>query len=67
MEKLLLKQKIHQVLLKKLFNVQLKVIERDFIDFIDVFVCILAAPKFTKKPTDTEALIHTDAVFTADI
>jgi len=31
------------------------------------FFDILAAPKITKKPTDTEALIHTDAVFTVDV
>lgn len=28
---------------------------------------ILAAPKINKKPTDTEALIHTDAVFSVDV
>ncbi|CAF3618249.1 unnamed protein product [Rotaria sordida] len=28
---------------------------------------VKTAPKITKKPTDTEALIHTDAVFTVDI
>ncbi len=27
----------------------------------------LAAPKITKKPTDTEALLHTDAVFSIDV
>ena len=28
---------------------------------------ILAAPKINKKPTDTEALLHTDAVFSVDV
>ncbi|CAF3575459.1 unnamed protein product [Adineta steineri] len=28
---------------------------------------VKTAPKITKKPTDTEALLHTDAVFTADV
>ncbi|CAF0916357.1 unnamed protein product [Adineta ricciae] len=28
---------------------------------------VKTAPKITKKPTDTEALLHTDAVFTVDV
>jgi len=28
---------------------------------------VKTAPKITKKPTDTEALLHTDAVFTIDV
>ena len=52
----------------KQFNVQLKVI----INFKDrglfySFISILAAPKITKKPIDTEVLLHTDAVFTVNI
>jgi len=52
--------------LKKLFNVQLKVI-RNYFKIIFLFGFLLAAPKITKKPTDTEALLHTDAVFTVDV
>ena len=40
--------------------------ERSLIQ-MSVSVLILAAPKITKKPADTEALLHTDAVFTIDV
>ncbi|CAM4905811.1 unnamed protein product [Rotaria socialis] len=32
-----------------------------------VLCSVKTAPKITKKPTDTEALLHTDAVFTIDV
>ena len=28
---------------------------------------VLAGPKITKKPTDIEALLHTDAIFTIEV
>lgn len=32
-----------------------------------IFDTVSAAPKITKKPSDTEALLHTDAVFSVDV
>ncbi len=41
--------------------------KRIFILFENFIFHILAGPKITKKPTDVEALLNTDAVFTIDV